>query len=222
MGWRWCGSQVVGCKAGHGGGFFVVVVCITARGSCAQAALVLRRFASKSANFKFSVSCRVHVPKCDEGDKVSSHATRSSSLVQKEFQLHKLDASPALETSATGEELMKYFKDMAVIRRMETIAADAYRAKQIRGFLHLYSGQVRPGPSLPCPWCEVCCFVEAGSLAECVSERCLFVLVFFFIQVDNLFAHSLGRRRLWPWACVLPLTRTTPSSPPTAATAGPM
>lgn len=36
---------------------------------------------------------------------------------------------------------MSYFKDMSVIRRMETTAADAYRSKQIRGFLHLYSGQ---------------------------------------------------------------------------------
>ena len=55
---------------------------------------------------------------------------------------HKLDTMPPTESSASKEELISYFKDMAVIRRMETTASEAYRSKQIRGFLHLYSGQV--------------------------------------------------------------------------------
>ncbi len=56
---------------------------------------------------------------------------------------HHLEQLPANEDTATGEELLKYFKDMSVIRRMETTAQEAYREKKIRGFLHLYSGQVR-------------------------------------------------------------------------------
>ena len=43
--------------------------------------------------------------------------------------------------TATKGECMAYLRDMMVIRRLETQAGNAYRAKQIRGFCHLYSGQ---------------------------------------------------------------------------------
>lgn len=59
---------------------------------------------------------------------------------------------------ATKEELMKYFKDMVVVRRMETVAAESYREKKIRGFCHLYSGQVNLVLSLTHPSGGHCCW----------------------------------------------------------------
>jgi len=71
-----------------------------------------KRFASSLANFNF----------------------------KKNFIGHKLE-TPNPATTASKEELLSYYKDMSIIRRMETTASEAYRSKSIRGFLHLYSGQ---------------------------------------------------------------------------------
>ena len=56
---------------------------------------------------------------------------------------HKLDSLPSTDVTLTQEDAWKYYKDAQTIRRMETTAGEMYRAKHIRGFCHLYSGQVR-------------------------------------------------------------------------------
>ena len=58
------------------------------------------------------------------------------------YKLHKLEGGPPLEATVTKEDALKYYRDMFVIRRIESVAGNLYKEKVIRGFCHLYSGQV--------------------------------------------------------------------------------
>lgn len=57
------------------------------------------------------------------------------------FKLHRLDEGPKTEVTYTRDEALAYYKQLRTIRLMETTASNLYKAKIIRGFCHLYSGQ---------------------------------------------------------------------------------
>lgn len=56
------------------------------------------------------------------------------------YKAHKIDP-PANVVTTDKAELMKFFHEMYRMRRMEISADMLYKAKQIRGFCHLYDGQ---------------------------------------------------------------------------------
>lgn len=60
------------------------------------------------------------------------------------FRGHNTDA-PGLEVEVTKADLLKMYRQMTTMRRMEQAADALYRAKLIRGFCHLAIGQVRCG-----------------------------------------------------------------------------
>lgn len=58
------------------------------------------------------------------------------------FETYKIDPPPNwVETSK--EEMLKFFRLMSYIRRVEVACDTLYKNREIRGFLHLYNGQVR-------------------------------------------------------------------------------
>jgi len=68
-------------------------------------------------------------------------ATEAKFDIPNAYKLHKLEEGPSLSVSVTRDDALKYYRDMMIIRRMETAAGNLYKEKIIRGFCHLYSGQ---------------------------------------------------------------------------------
>jgi pyruvate dehydrogenase E1 component alpha subunit len=56
------------------------------------------------------------------------------------FETHNCEA-PSSSTVATKKELFDLYKTMVEIRRLEMACDQAYKAKNIRGFCHLSTGQ---------------------------------------------------------------------------------
>ncbi|KAK3585566.1 hypothetical protein CHS0354_022976 [Potamilus streckersoni] len=70
----------------------------------------------------------------------NNYATEATFKTQP-YKLHMLENGPSTEVTMTRDEGLQYYRQMQVIRRMETVAGNLYKAKAIRGFCHLYSGQ---------------------------------------------------------------------------------
>jgi TPP-dependent pyruvate/acetoin dehydrogenase alpha subunit len=58
------------------------------------------------------------------------------------FRLHRLETGPSNSVTVTRDDALALYEQMHTIRRMETAAGNMYKEKIIRGFCHLYSGQV--------------------------------------------------------------------------------
>lgn len=60
----------------------------------------------------------------------------------KPFRLHRLENGPSNKVKVTRDEALDIYNKLHTIRRMETAAGNLYKEKIVRGFCHLYSGQV--------------------------------------------------------------------------------
>ena len=73
--------------------------------------------------------------------KKNNYATEAS-FETKPFKLHRLDSGPSTKVTINRDEALKMYEQMQTSRRVETAAGNLYKEKIIRGFCHLYSGQV--------------------------------------------------------------------------------
>lgn len=56
---------------------------------------------------------------------------------------HKMEDVMPRKVSLSRKDALGYYTQMQQIRRMEAEASKLYKEKTIRGFCHLYTGQVR-------------------------------------------------------------------------------
>jgi pyruvate dehydrogenase E1 component alpha subunit len=70
----------------------------------------------------------------------AAHGTVAVKLEPEQFKMHNLPA-PNLTIETSKQELLEFYREMQVMRRMEVAADGMYKQKLIRGFLHLYIGQ---------------------------------------------------------------------------------
>ncbi|XP_043706177.1 pyruvate dehydrogenase E1 component subunit alpha-1, mitochondrial [Telopea speciosissima] len=96
------------------------------------------------------------------------------------YTAHKIDP-PSRTVETTPKELMGFFSDMALMRRMEIAADSLYKSKLIRGFCHLYDGQeavavgmevaITKKDAIITAYRDHCIFLSrGGSLHEVFSE----------------------------------------------------
>ncbi len=78
-------------------------------------------------------------------------------VFEDEFKIHRLKTGPFTTTLAKKDELLRYYKQMSLIRRMELAADALYKAKLIRGFCHLQIGQVQKSEGISCLYCVGSC-----------------------------------------------------------------
>ncbi|CAL4967120.1 unnamed protein product [Urochloa decumbens] len=96
------------------------------------------------------------------------------------FTSHLVDP-PSRDVTTTPAELMTFFRDMSIMRRMEIAADSLYKAKLIRGFCHLYDGQeavavgmeaaITRGDSIITAYRDHCTYLaRGGDLVSAFSE----------------------------------------------------
>ena len=60
----------------------------------------------------------------------------------KPFETFNCDGPSDYTIETNRDELLDFYRTMQTIRRIEVAADNAYKEKLIKGFLHLYNGQV--------------------------------------------------------------------------------
>jgi pyruvate dehydrogenase E1 component alpha subunit len=106
-------------------------------------------------------------------------------LHEDSFRTYQCEA-PSLEVEVQKDELLKWYKQMTTMRRMEQAADALYKAKLIRGFCHLAIGQEAVSVGL-----------EAGITADdrvITSYRCHPFAVLRGGTITGVLAELLGRQ----------------------------
>ena len=97
------------------------------------------------------------------------------------MQIHNFEAGPVETAEVTKEELVNIFETMYTMRRMEITCDNEYKARNIRGFCHLYDGQeavaagiqtaLAPEDSWVTSYrCHVLALMRGGSVSEVIGE----------------------------------------------------
>jgi len=98
------------------------------------------RFSMKASNnFFFGRSFATERKTKDKFD-INKDGSITVTFNSNPFEVHKCEM-PSQQMKTSKEELIHWFRNMSLMRRMEIVADNLYKSRQIRGFLHLYNGQ---------------------------------------------------------------------------------
>ncbi|ODV92364.1 hypothetical protein CANCADRAFT_951 [Tortispora caseinolytica NRRL Y-17796] len=86
-------------------------------------------------------SARVSVPIRGLASAADNSKTVEVSLPEDSFDLYELEEGPKTNFEISKDELLTLFRDMNAVRRLEMACDALYKAKKIRGFCHLSTGQ---------------------------------------------------------------------------------
>jgi pyruvate dehydrogenase E1 component alpha subunit len=92
-----------------------------------------------------------------------------------------LDTAPSNTVECTKDELMEHFKIMYTMRRMEITCDNEYKARNIRGFCHLYDGQEAVATGIDAAFtkldswvtsyrCHCVALIRGGSVSKVLAE----------------------------------------------------
>lgn len=101
---------------------------------------ILRRGKYKVNNSNENTPLLQTPPKSDQTQGERSASTEAEFSV-KPCDLHRLDKGPAEKVKISSEEVLKLYREMQAIRRLEIASSTLYKERMIVGFCHLYSGQ---------------------------------------------------------------------------------
>ncbi|XP_002132667.2 pyruvate dehydrogenase E1 component subunit alpha, mitochondrial-like [Drosophila pseudoobscura] len=62
-------------------------------------------------------------------------------LLPNDFKLHRLKEGPERVVAIRKSQALKYYRQLATVRLLETAASRLYKEQLVRGFCHLYTGQ---------------------------------------------------------------------------------
>ncbi|CAG0913101.1 unnamed protein product [Notodromas monacha] len=94
--------------------------------------------------YRGSVILRAVLPKpCSlVGKEKRNYATEATFDIARPFKFHHFpEGEKPTQASVGRDEALAMYRQMQMIRRLETAAGNLYKEKVIRGFCHLYSGQ---------------------------------------------------------------------------------
>jgi hypothetical protein len=103
----------------------------------AEAATTKATFTTNVRSFSSSPSLASSASSSSSND----DDTKVSFDLESSFEVHNLDSAPSQTVECSKNELIDMFKLMYTMRRMEITHDNEYKARNIRGFCHLYDGQ---------------------------------------------------------------------------------
>lgn len=97
------------------------------------------------------------------------------------FETHNLDIAPETTVTCSKDELLGMFELMYTMRRMEITCDNEYKARNIRGFCHLYDGQEAVATGINAAFepedswitsyrCHCVALARGGNVASVVAE----------------------------------------------------